>query len=89
MSARDRDYEMSERDKAMADLIATSTADKIIDALTDKERAGHVIDTWSGHLQQIVGRAVLRLALYLLLMALAIASFKFGLVDRVTEVFRK
>jgi hypothetical protein len=36
-----------------------------------------------------VGRAVLRLALYVCLLVVALASYKMGLMDKLAEVFRR
>lgn len=61
--------------------MARHTVARILDAAQDQEVAGRIIETWSGHVQRVVGKAVLRLALYIFLMAVAIASWKFGLLD--------
>jgi len=86
---KDREVEMSERDEALAELIAQHTMSRFLSAAQDQEVAGRVIDTWAGHLQRVVGRAVLRLAMYVCFLAVGIASLKFGLVDKFLEVFRK
>lgn len=89
MQNRDREHEMTERDHALAEMIAQHTMDRFLTAAKDEEVAGRVIDTWAGHLQRVVGRAVLRLLMYIALIALGLASIKFGLADKFMEVFRK
>lgn len=81
MQGDDEGYTMTPKDRAIAEAVAQHTVARMLDAAQSPEVAGRVIDTWAGHVQQVVGRAVLRLALYLFLLALAIASYKFGLLD--------
>jgi len=80
---------MSDRERQIAEYVAQHTVARILDAVTNEEVAGKVIDTWAGHAQKVVGRAVLRLALYVCLLVVALASYKMGLMDKLAEVFRR
>lgn len=74
---------MSEREKAQAEYIGQVVMSRLLDAAADKDLAGRVIDTWSGELQRIVGRAVIRTVLWVCGVVLFIAALKLGLVDRI------
>ncbi len=75
-------FQMSEKDMAMAREIGRVVADHLIEQAQDPEKVGLVLDTWSGHVQKMVGRAVLRVLWMLLLTALLIGSVKLGLLDK-------
>lgn len=80
---------MTPKDRAIAREVANHTVARMIDAATDKELTGRIVETWLGHMQQIVGRAVLRLMLYILLVLCAIASVKLGLAEKFTELMKR
>ena len=78
---------MTQRDKEMAESIAQHTTARLLDALQNPDVADRIVDNWAGRVQQIVGRAVLRLVFYIAGIALLIGSIKLGLIDRVVEAF--
>lgn len=85
-------HQLSDQDRAMADYIAEQSAQatmaRLISAATNPDVAERVIDTWGGHVQRLVGRAVLRFLMYILLLALLFASFKLGVPDKIVEWLR-
>jgi len=85
----DKGLQMSDRDKAFAEYIAHHTVTGIVNAATNKDVAERVIDTWAAHVQRVVGRAVLRLLMYVCIGVVALASYKMGLLDRLAEVIKK
>lgn len=76
---------MSERDQAMAREIGRVVAEHLIEQAQDPEKVGLVLDTWGSHLQKMVGRAVLRVAWWVLLTLLVIGSVKLGLLDKLHQ----
>lgn len=89
MQDSDQSYTMTARDIAIAEAQANFTVSKLVAAAKDKELTGEILNTWSGHLYQIVGKAVFRLALYLFLVVCVLGSYKFGLMDKVMEIVRR
>lgn len=79
--------QMSERERQFAELVAQHMMSRVLSAAQDQEVAGRVIDTWAGHLQRVVGRAVLRLLFYVFVAAVGVLSLKFGLWDKLGELF--
>jgi hypothetical protein len=80
-------YTLSERDRAVAEQVGKHVVAHLLTAAQNKEIAGHVIGTYTAELQMVVGRAVLRLLGYLLGVAVLIASFKLGILDKVADFF--
>lgn len=71
----------------MAREIGRVVAEHLIEQAQDPVQVGKVIDTWSEHMQKLVGRAVLRMFWWVFLTALLVASIKLGLVDKLHQAF--
>lgn len=82
-----RGHAMSERDRAIAELIAQHTTARMLDALQDEDTAERIFDKWSGKAQQVVGRVVIRTVFYIVGVALLIGSIKAGLIDWLVSSF--
>lgn len=78
---------MSEKDRAIAELIAQHTTARMISALQDEETAERIFNKWAGRAQQVVGRVVIRTVFYIIGVAVLIASIKAGAIDRLIDVF--
>lgn len=78
---------MSERDQAMAERIGQVVINGLIEKAQDPEQVSKVVDTWAGHIQKMVGRAVMRVAWWVLGTLLVIGSIKLGLLDKLHAAF--
>lgn len=78
---RPEGFEMSDRDRQMAELIAQHTTARMLDALQDEDTAGRVFDKWAARAQQVVGRVVIRTVFYILGVAVLIGSIKAGAIE--------
>ena len=76
--------EMSERDKAMAEAIGSHVVERLLKVAESPEATSRILDTWASQIQQAVGRAVLRVIIYL---AIGCVSF-LALSDRVTHAIK-
>lgn len=76
---------LTDHERAMAEEISAVTLAKFLSAATNPDVAEKVIDTWGGRLKQLVGGAVLRMLLYLLIGVVFIGSFKLGITDKLYE----
>lgn len=85
--AEHRGHRMSEKDRAIAEMIAQHTTARLLDALQDEDTAERIVNKWAGRAQQIVGRVVIRTVFYIVGVALLIASIKAGAVDRLIDIF--
>lgn len=85
MSQNSEAPKMSERDQAMAREIGRVVVERLVEQAQDPETVGMVLDTWGGHVQKMVGRAVLRVVWWVLLTLLVIGSIKFGLLDKLQQ----
>ena len=77
------DSEMTERDRALAEHIGQVVIAKLLDVASDKTVATRVVDTWTGEVQRIVGRAVLRAVMWLAGVGMFLAAVKLGLWEKV------
>jgi len=73
---------MNDKELAMATQIAKIVTEQLVERAQDPEQVGRVLDTWSSHVQKMVGRAVLRVFWWVLLTAVAIASVKLGVFEK-------
>lgn len=80
-------YQMTQRDRDLAELFAQHTTARILDALQDEETADRIFTKWATRAQQMVGRVVIRTVFYIIGVSLLIASIKAGAIDRIVEVF--
>lgn len=81
----DRETHLSERDHAMAEAIARRTSEHVLDAVRSREFSDEVVTTWADSFHRIVGRAVVRLVIYIAGVALLIGAIKAGVIDRVVD----
>ena len=79
----ERDSEMSDIERRMAEHVASTVVSRLIDAVQDKETASRVMEIWGGEIDRTIGRGLRRAMWYLLLGLAAIAATKFGLWDKV------
>ena len=75
--------EMSERDRQFAEAVAQAVMARFLAAVQSDEVAERVMGTWGGNLDRIIGRALRRLGVYLVIGLIAIGSFKLGLTDKI------
>jgi hypothetical protein len=73
---------MNDKELAMATQIAKIVTDQLVERAQDPEQVGRVLDTWSSHVQKMVGRAVLRVLWWVLLTVLFVASVKLGFWEK-------
>lgn len=78
---------MTQRDRELAEAFAQHTTARLLEALQNPDVADRIVDNWAGRVQQIVGRAVLRLVFYIAGIALLVGSIKLGLIDRIVDAF--
>lgn len=76
MHGQDEEPEMSERE-AMADETAKRVVSHLMEEIRNPEKAAAIVDTYMGHFQQMVGRAVLRFAGYVLVVILIVGTFHY------------
>ena len=73
------EFEMSEREKALADHVAKVVLDRLISAIESDELSDRIISTWGGNFDRIIGRALRRLGLYVVLGLIVIGTTKLEL----------
>jgi len=79
---------MLERDRQFAELIAQAVLSRILDAIKSEDVASHMIGTWGGQLDRIIGRALRRLGFYVLIGLIALGSAKLGLFDKIASLLK-
>lgn len=79
---------MAERDRQIAEAIAQAVMARILDAVKSEEVASHVIGTWGGQIDRIIGRALRRLGFYVVIGLIALGSAKLGLLDKLGSLFK-
>lgn len=72
---------MSEKDRAIAEMIAQHTTARMLSALQDEDTADRIFNAWAGRAQQVVGRVVIRTVFYIVGVAVLIGSIKAGVID--------
>ena len=78
-------YEMSDEHKAMVEAIGTNVVEKLLQAAKDPQTTSRVLDNITSQVQQAVGRAVLRVLIYL-----AVGCFSFlALSDKVGHAVKE
>lgn len=75
-------HAMSAQDKRIAEYIAQHVIARALVALQDPDVSSKVVDNWAGHVQKIVGRAVIRLVMYLCIAAVGITGLKLGIFEK-------
>lgn len=84
--------DMSEADRRMANHIAqmaaAETVARVMDLAKDKKFAADVMETWGGEVDRTIGRGLRRLGFYALMLILAAASAKLGLIDKLLGVLK-
>jgi general stress protein YciG len=82
---------LSDRDKQLAREIGRHAGQvvtaRIIDLVTDREFAEKVTSTYAEQAQRIVGAAVIRFIFWVLGVAMLIAAWKTGVLDKVGDFF--
>lgn len=91
MDAQDSlsEYKLTPSQKAVAEAQAEYMVARMISAAQNREVVGAIADTWAEHFYRIVGKAVMRMGLYLLILLIAIGSYKFGLLDAFLDKVRR
>lgn len=88
----DKDSDMSEADRRMAnhiaELAAQTTVARMMELAKDKKFAADVMETWGGEVDRTIGRGLRRLGFYVLMLIVAAASAKLGLMDKIIGVFK-
>jgi hypothetical protein len=84
----EKEPQMSERDRQLAEAIAQAVMARILDAAKSEEVAGHVLGNWGGQLDRIIGRALRRLGFYVLIGLIALGSVKLGFWEKFSELFK-
>lgn len=84
----EREREMVERDRQFAELIAQAVIARLLDAVKSEDVASHMIGTWGGQLDRIIGRALRRLGFYVLIGLIALGSAKLGLFDKLGNLLK-
>lgn len=78
-------FHMSERDRALvkeiAEQVSQTTVARFFDAMEDENRIQQIADKWSGYAQKVVGRAVIRTVVMIVVGAAAITALKAGLIE--------
>lgn len=82
------DSKMSDRDRQFAEAIAQAVMARMLEAVKSDEVASHVMETWGGNLDRIIGRALRRLGFYVLIGLVALGTHKLGLWDRVLGLLK-
>lgn len=82
MALTDKDREMAHE----AGLVAAQTViARVMEVAMDPVKAAPFVEVWSGHVQRFVGKAVLRMLLYLLVTLCLFGVFKWGLFERLLQ----
>lgn len=79
---------MSDRDRQLVESIAQAVMARILDAVKSEDVASHVIGTWGGQLDRIIGRALRRLGFYVVVGLVALGSAKLGLWDKISNLLK-
>lgn len=84
----DKEYQMSEAERRIADHVAHTVVARILDVVQDKETAAKIMDVWGGEVDRTIGRGLRRALWYLLLALAGIASVKFGLTEKLFALLK-
>ena len=76
------EIEMSEREKALAEHVAKVVLARIMHAIESDEFANRALSTWGRNFDQIIGRALRRLGLYLVLGLIILGTTKLQAWDK-------
>lgn len=82
MNDDDKEPKMSESDRRLAEHTADIVVERIFKALQSDEIAGKVMETWGGKVDQVIGRGLRRLGLYLIMLIIGVGAMKFGLWEK-------
>ena len=80
--------DMSDRERALAEHVAQAVMARILQAVQSDEVAERVISTWGGNIDRVIGRALRRLGLYLVIALIGIGSMKLGLLDKLAAFLK-
>lgn len=74
--------QLTDEQQALVNATAIATVDRLILKAQDPDVAERVMDTWSGQVQKVVGKAVLRFLWVVFFACLGVAGVKLGLFDK-------
>jgi hypothetical protein len=82
MSEVKDEWVMSDAEKkALVEQIGQHVIDRLVHASTDEKIVGQVVDTAAAQVQRVVGRAVIRGAIYIVAAIMMVGALKAGLLE--------
>ena len=80
--------EMSDQERRQAEAIGHHVVARLLEVAQNPEAVRGVLDTWTGQVQQVVGRAVLRFLLYVAITAAGFVMLSDKFVSHLKDLFK-
>lgn len=84
----EKEDDMSEANKRVAELIAQTVIARLIETAQDRETASKIMGVWGEEVDRTIGKGLRRALWYLFLAFAGLAAMKFGLVEKVLSLLK-